>query len=56
VFYLKIQILSISILIILLGGCPVNSNKDMYDEETINKAKFTAENFIYTNFKEITTL
>jgi len=33
----------------------VNSNKDTYNEETIDKAKSVAESFINANFKEVTT-
>ena len=34
----------------------MNSNKDTYDEETIDKAKSVAKSFINANFKEVTTI
>ena len=34
----------------------MNSNKDNFDEETIDKAKSVAESFINANFKEVTAI
>ncbi|CDQ41952.1 DUF1433 domain-containing protein [Virgibacillus salexigens] len=42
--------------IILLGGCIVNSNKSDFDDETIKKAKNTAESYLKNNFKNINSI
>jgi Protein of unknown function (DUF1433) len=49
----KINILVIISLIILLGGCVVNSNKENLDEDTIQKAKEIAESYLKNNYKDI---
>jgi len=54
VIYLKIRIPLIFILIILLGGCFVNSEN--YDQETIDRAKETVENYINNNYKDIKSI
>ncbi len=41
------------VIIILLGGCFVNTKNQDYDDETINKAIQSAENYIKNNFKDI---
>src|SRR5699024_306017 len=40
-------------IIILLGGCFVNSNKGAYDEDTVDKIETKAESFINNNFKDV---
>ena len=34
----------------------MNSNKDNFDEETINKAKTTVESYLINNFKDIDSI
>lgn len=41
------------ITIILLGDCAVNSDKENLDENTIQKAKNTAESYLKNNYKNI---
>jgi PBP1b-binding outer membrane lipoprotein LpoB len=54
----KIHITTIILIIsiILIGGCNVNENNDTYNEETVEKAKKTTEDYLRNNYVDVRSI
>ncbi len=53
---IKILLCFITAIIILLGGCNVNQEEHIYDDQTIAKAKEATQNFIKNNFEGVKSI